>query len=366
MAFTVEDFEDMLRILERNPEWQERMRRAILSRELLELPERLLALVQQLIESDARNSAQIAELTRTVQRHDEAIATLIQTVQRHNEILLRHDELIAELIQTVQRHDALIAELIQTVQRQGEQIAELTRTVQRHDELIAELIQTVQRHDALIAELIQTVQRQGEQIAELTRTVRRHDEILQHHDEQIAELVQVVRELAEAQRRTEARLERLENRLEGEIGRQSGERYEREVVASAPVFFYGGQGGGLGNPMVQDQLRQWLQPLFEQGVEISQLANPFRADIIWWKGDRVMVVEVGIKVSRDDVKRAAARAELLRRAGVNATPAVIGEEWGLPDVQALAQQEGVEWFVGDGLSQGFLEFRKLPDGLPRR
>jgi hypothetical protein len=303
MAFTVEDFEDMLRILERNPEWQERMRRAILSRELLELPERLLALVQQLIESDARNSAQIAELTRTVQRHDEAIATLIQTVQRHNEILLRHDELIAELIQTVQRHDALIAELIQTVQR---------------------------------------------------------------HDEQIAELVQVVRELAEAQRRTEARLERLENRLEGEIGRQSGERYEREVVASAPVFFYGGQGGGLGNPMVQDQLRQWLQPLFEQGVEISNLANPFRADIIWWKGDRVMVVEVGIKVSRDDVNRAAARAELLRRAGVNATPAVIGEEWGLPDVQALAQQEGVEWFVGDGLSQGFLEFRKLPDGLPRR
>jgi hypothetical protein len=296
MAFTVEDFEDMLRILERNPEWQERMRRAILSRELLELPERLLALVQQLIESDARNSAQIAELTRTVQRHDEAIATLIQTVQRH-------DELIAELIQTMQRHDALIAELIQTVQR---------------------------------------------------------------HDEQIAELVQVVRELAEAQRRTEARLERLENRLEGEIGRQSGERYEREMVASAPVFFYGGQGGGLGNPMVQDQLRQWLQPLFEQGVEISHLANPFRADIIWWKGDRVMVVEVGIKVSRDDVNRAAARAELLRRAGVNATPAVIGEEWGLPDVQALAQQEGVEWFVGDGLSQGFLEFRKLPDGLPRR
>jgi hypothetical protein len=331
MAFTVEDFEDMLRILERNPEWQERMRRAILSRELLELPERLLSLLQQLIESDARNSAQIAELTRTVHRHDEAIATLIQTVQRHNEILLRHDELIAELIQTVQRHDALIAELIQTVQRQGEQIAELTRTVQRHDALIAELIQTVQRHD-----------------------------------EQIAELVQVVRELAEAQRRAEARLERLENRLEGEIGRQSGERYEREVVASAPVFFYGGQGGGLSNPMVQDQLRQWLQPLFEQGVEISHLANPFRADIIWWKGDRVMVVEVGIEVSRDDVKRAAARAELLRRAGVNATPAVIGEEWGLPDVQALAQQEGVEWFVGDGLSQGFLEFRRLPDGLPPR
>ena len=36
----------------------------------------------------------------------------------------------------------------------------------------------------------------------------------------------------------------------------------------------------------------------------------------------------------------------------------------MPDVQALAQQECVEWFVGDRLSQGFLEFRRLPNGLP--
>ena len=118
--------------------------------------------------------------------------------------------------------------------------------------------------------------------------------------------------------------------------------------------------------MVRNQLRQWLQPLFEQGVEITPFTSPLRADIIWWKGDRVMVVEIGIKVSRDDVNRAVACAQLLRQAGVNATPTVIGEEWGLPEVQALAQREGVEWLVGDGLSQGFLEFRKLPDGLPRR
>jgi hypothetical protein len=186
------------------------------------------------------------------------------------------------------------------------------------------------------------------------------------HDKQIAELVQVVRELAEAQRRTEARLERLENRLEGEIGRQSGERYEREVVASMRLYALLRRAR---RRLGQEPMRcatSWCSGSSRsssKGVEITHLANPFRADVIWWKGDRVMVVEVGIKVSRDDVKRAATRAELLRRAGVNATPAVIGEEWSLPDVQALAQQEGVEWFVGDGLSQGFLEFRRLPDGL---
>jgi len=132
------------------------------------------------------------------------------------------------------------------------------------------------------------------------------------------------------------------------------------------VLFYGGRGGSPKEPAIRDQLAHWLQTLVEQGVEITPSVSPFRADLVWWKGDRVMVVEIGVKISRDDVNRAATRAELLRRAGVNATPAVIGEEWSLPDVQALAQQECVEWFVGDGLSQGFLEFRKLPNGLPPR
>jgi len=310
MAFTVEDFEDMLRILEQNPEWQERMRRAILSRELLELPARLeylSSLVQQLVEADARRGEQIAELAQSIRE-------LRETVHRHTETLQRHDERITALEQVVQ---------------------ELKELTQRNTEIL-------QRHD--------------NQIAELAQVVRELAEAQRRTEAQVAEL-------AEAQRRTEARLERLDNRVEGEIGRRSGERYEREVVADAPTIFYGGDGGSPGDPMVRNQLRQWLQPLFEQGVEITPFTSPFRADIIWWKGDRVMVVEIGIKVSRDDVNRAVARAQLLRQAGVNATPTVIGEEWGLPEVQALAQREGVEWLVGNGLSQGFLEFRRLPDGL---
>jgi len=324
MAFTVEDFEDMLRILEQNPEWQERMRRAILSRELLELPARLeylSSLVQQLIEADARRGEQIAELAQSIRE-------LRETVQRHTETLQRHDERITALEQVVQ-------ELKELTQRH-------TEILQRHDNQIAELAQVVR-------ELAEAQRRTEAQVAELAEAQRRTEA-------QVAEL-------AEAQRRTEARLERLDNRLEGEIGRRSGERYEREVVADAFTLFYGGRGGSPKEPAVRDQLAHWLQPLLEQGVEITPSVSPFRADIIWWKGDRVMVVEVGIKVSRDDVNRAVARAQLLRHAGVNATPAVIGEEWGLPEVQALAQREGVEWLVGDGLSQGFLEFRKLPDGL---
>lgn len=41
-----------------------------------------------------------------------------------------------------------------------------------------------------------------------------------------------------------------------------------------------------------------------------------------------------------------------------------GRRTGLEYEQLLAQQEGVEWMVGGGLSQGFLHFRRLPPEEP--
>jgi hypothetical protein len=154
----------------------------------------------------------------------------------------------------------------------------------------------------------------------------------------------------------------LEDWQRGESGRRDGERYEQQVIARAPALFYGGSGGGMGEPHIREQLGRWLASLYRQGIEIDEHDDPLLADLIWWKGDRVMVTEVSLKVDAQDVRRAAARARTLRRVGINATPTVIGREWATPDTQALAQQEGVEWMVGSGLSQGFLEFRQISDG----
>ena len=243
MAFTVQDFEDLVRLLEEKPEWRERMRQLILTRELLQLPD----LVRQLIES--------------VQRLSEEFAAYRQLT----------DQRFAET------------------------------------------------------------------------------------NQQIAELVTAVRDLVR-------RLERLEDWQRGESGRRDGERYEQQVIARAPALFYGGSGGGMGEPHLREQLGRWLASLYRQGIEIDEHDDPLLADLIWWKGDRVMVTEVSLKVDAQDVRRAAARARTLRRVGINATPTVIGREWATPDTQALAQQEGVEWMVGSGLSQGFLEFRQISDG----
>jgi cell division protein FtsB len=253
MAFTVRDFEDLLRILEEKPEWQQRMRQAILTRELLELP-------------------------------------------------ARFDQLV---------------------------------------EMVKELVEAQRRTDAQIAELVEAQQRT---------------------DARVDELAGIVQELVQISRDALRRLERLENWQQGETGRREGERYEREIVARAPALFYGGTGGGKGEPHVREQVGRWLTPLFRQGIDIDPQNDPLLADLIWWKGDRVMVVEVGLKLGVNDVRRAKARAQTLRQVGVDATPVVIGEEWGTPDTEATAQQEGVEWYVRGGLSMGFLEFRKLPDG----
>jgi hypothetical protein len=103
----------------------------------------------------------------------------------------------------------------------------------------------------------------------------------------------------------------------------------------------------------------WLKPYYDQQHVPEPLADPLLADIIWWKGDEVVVAEVSHKVNGQDVRRARLRANTLLAVGIQAIPVVIGEEWATPESQALAQEEGVEWMVGSGVSQGFLRFRRL-------
>ena len=60
----VEEFRDLLRLLEERPEWRAELRRAVMPDELLALPE----LVRTLAEAQRRTEAQVAELAETQQR----------------------------------------------------------------------------------------------------------------------------------------------------------------------------------------------------------------------------------------------------------------------------------------------------------
>src|SRR5687767_4271129 len=61
MAFTVEDFQDLLRLLDQHPEWRDELRQRLLTAELLQLP----ALVRELTERvDALAAAQVEWVNR--------------------------------------------------------------------------------------------------------------------------------------------------------------------------------------------------------------------------------------------------------------------------------------------------------------
>jgi hypothetical protein len=200
-------------------------------------------------------------------------------------------------------------------------------------------------------------------VRELTETQRQHSEILRQHSEQIAALIEAqnrteaqIAALVEAQRRTWEELQRLVAWQRGEAGRREGERYERQVIRRAPAIFNGGQGGSPEQPIVQQRLTQLLAPFWQEGL-IAPEDDPLLADLIWWKDEQIVVVEVSLQIDRYDVERAARRAATLRRAGAMATGVVIGEEWATPETYDEAIRRQVEWFIGSEISDGFREFR---------
>jgi hypothetical protein len=171
--------------------------------------------------------------------------------------------------------------------------------------------------------------------------------------------------LAEAQARTEEQLARLETQVQtfmhwqrGKAGRRDGERYERDVVRRAAVLFNGGSGGAPDQPEVQRRLAKRLHTVLAEGILPSE-ADPFLADLLWWKGEQLAAVEVSLQIDGDDINRVMQRTNTLRRGGVQAMAIVIGEGWGTLDTQERARTLRVDWKIGEDLSSGFLAFRRL-------
>lgn len=301
MPLTINDLSDLQRLLEERPEWQEALARLLLNKRTL---------------------------TRLAQSDPELIATLRQLIVQ--DTLDRLTEAVAELVEISQRSLQWQEQTSARLDRQEVDLAELKRIV---GELVETSRQSVARIEALervVAELAEVSRQSVQRLDALERTSER--------------IEQGVSEL-QAWRR-------------GEEGRRGGERYQLNIRRQAWQLLAGGVGGFPEEPQVEQRLRQWLPPSPDDGFMEDEV-NPALADLIWWKGEEVAVVEVSLKVNGRDVQRARARADTLRRAGVKVRPIVIGNEWAHPDSRRLAEQEQVEWKVGNDLSPGYIEFRKI-------
>ncbi len=146
MAFTVNDLNDLLRILREQPEWLAEVRRVVLTEELLALP----ALVRELAEAQRRTDERLAEFEQRMER-------------RMAEFQQRMERQMAEFQQRIER------QMAEFQQRIEQQIADFQ---QRTDQRFAELAEAQRRTNERLAEF---QQRTEEQIAELRGTLLEMD-----------------------------------------------------------------------------------------------------------------------------------------------------------------------------------------------
>jgi hypothetical protein len=85
----------------------------------------------------------------------------------------------------------------------------------------------------------------------------------------------------------------LRNWKEGEKARRDGLDYQRRVIKRAWRTFGGGEGGWPDeNPEVAYQIDQWLADAGIDGNTLAPRSDPQDADLVWWKGRKVAVVEI--------------------------------------------------------------------------
>lgn len=263
-----------------------------------------------------------------------------------------------DLLEALEEHPEWRAELRRLLL--PEELLNLPDLLARMARAVAELAEAQRRTDQRMEELAATVQGLAEAQRRTEQRVEELAEAQRRTEKTVEELAESVRQLAEAQRDMGRSLAELADWRRGEAGRREGEAYERSVARRAPSIFGGGEGGPPGTWEVQQRLTRWLAPLFAEGQTLKPQEDPYLADLVWWKGDRVLVVEVSVQVDEEDVRRAHARAALLRKWGGEAVGVVVGERWSQPQVGAEAEQLGIEWFVADTMSPGLIAFRKLP------
>jgi hypothetical protein len=116
MPFTVDDFHDLLHILEERPEWRAELRRAILTDELLALP-------TQIAELRAETERRFQELAKAQGHTEKQVAALTTRVEELTEAQKRTETRIEELAEAQVRTEKQVAELVM-------QVTKLTRDVE--------------------------------------------------------------------------------------------------------------------------------------------------------------------------------------------------------------------------------------------
>jgi outer membrane murein-binding lipoprotein Lpp len=310
MPFTVRDFQDLVRALERRAEWRAELRRLLLTDELLTLPE----VVRGLADQVAGLTREVRDLTRQVR-----------------ELAAGHASLVAE-----------VRELARQVRELAAGHASLTARV---DDLTVQVRELAAGHASLVAEVRELAGQVRELAAGHASLTARVDDLtvqVRELAQQVRDLTEQVRALVAAQRRTDDRLGRLEGRDLERWYRERASSVFHRILARARLVDHGE-----------------LAPMLDAAVEAGSITEDERAEILLAdvvvRGRREQreayaLAEVSVVVDAEDLRRAVARARLLERAtGRPVVPVVAGERVAA-GVAEEARAAGV-WRLLDGRAE---------------
>ncbi len=100
MAFTISDYDDLVRLLEEHPEWRTDLRRLLLADDILELPR----IVRELAEAQKRTEARLESLEAVVRE-------LVETQKNANERMERLETVVQYLAETQARTETAVGDL---------------------------------------------------------------------------------------------------------------------------------------------------------------------------------------------------------------------------------------------------------------
>jgi tetratricopeptide (TPR) repeat protein len=168
MPFTVEDFQDLVRLLRERPEWRDELRRVLLTDELLELPRLMRALteeVRRLAEAQAKTGERVGRL-------EEALARLAEAQLRTEERVGRLEERVGGLEERTGRLEEAQIRLEQAVARLAEAQLKTEERVGRLEERVGGLEERTGRLEEAQIRLEQAVARLAAAQAKTERAVQ--------------------------------------------------------------------------------------------------------------------------------------------------------------------------------------------------
>jgi hypothetical protein len=285
----------------------------------------------------------------------------------------RTRELIQEIVGLLEGDDDLQLEFARafltsrTLRRLFQADPELQETLRRLiltdallqlPEKVEPLLQLPEKIEPLL-QLPERVEALEAAVSELRAIVNRIEPVVNRIEPIVNRIEPVVNRIEPIVNRIEPAVMELQRWQQGEVARRKGDDYERLIIQRAGRIFGMGQGGSpRDDASVRQQILMWLDAAGLLDEEEDPASDPLEADLIWWKGERVALAEISVKVDRHDVRRAKQRAETLRRAGLTVTPVVIGSQWAHRQTPKIAQREGVESVVKGVYSQGVMDFRR--------